>query len=130
MSDEYEKLKKIWYDKLKASRFHDIEMNHKKPFLKGGASNRKFTNTEANQARQEYGIMIYQFLHSHKFESELHKTIWAYYTEGISIRKTAELLKEAGIGKYYKRSNKKKPLSTYTINQVLLHYRELMKKGV
>lgn len=43
--------------------------------------------------------MARNFLEEHSFRTELDKTIWAYYSEGITVRDIAKLLAEVGIRK-------------------------------
>jgi hypothetical protein len=132
--NDYPKLKKIWYKKLKDSGFNDIETPSGD--LKGGSLNWRFNSAFAvrysHASRQEYYYLANQFLESHNFESELHRTIWTYHTEGTSTRDIAKILKDAGIGKFYKRlknkSNVTRPLSAQAIWLVIDKYSKIFKK--
>lgn len=83
-------LQKIWYDKLKKSGFTDIE--HGDTINCGVPRSAKWEDPIVRQSTQDYYGMAYQFLHSHKFDSELEKVIWEYHAEGLSIRDIVKVL--------------------------------------
>jgi hypothetical protein len=96
---ELDKLTEIWYKKLKNSGFEDAEKNE--IYLHRDArSSRIF---QANKSQEyydsvlEYYIMAEHFLNEFKFENEHEATIWAYHSQGVSIRDMVKTFKKAGI---------------------------------
>lgn len=136
MSTEYRKLRKVWYkrlaDEAKAAEDANLEPIYKDietlgGDLVGGTTNWKFNSARNRQCalgKNEYFYAAFQFLHSHKFESEVHKVIWEYHCEGISVAKIAELLKAAGVTKAYK--NHSKPISRPRVWQIVAKYRKVL----
>lgn len=97
MANEFEKLKKVWYQKLKESGFKDIESKNGSV---GRGAPRVDNITEVQQeAIKEYYSMTRHFLTEHKFESEQDRFIWEQYSEGLSVRDISKLLKQQGIKK-------------------------------
>ena len=95
---DYRSLKKIWYDKLAKSGFDDIEYNEEK--FKHVSHGSYFGRTEVARnyyPKMEYYSMAGQFLHNHKFQSNLEKVIWEYHANGISIRNIIKLLNKVRI---------------------------------
>lgn len=97
-----QQLKKLWDKKLKQSGFEDIEDDQGR--LKEWSSRAWRNNEHENlqdtaAAKLEYYNMCTTFLNEHPFESRLEQVIWEYYTEGISYRNIAKLLKKAKIKK-------------------------------
>ncbi len=131
---DFKKLKKLWYDKLKASGFHDIESNSRQ--FSGGSLNWKFnsewTKAYPQQAKLDYYSLATQFLNMHKFPSKVHEVIWAYHSEGISIRSIVNLLKDAGVmnrpSKHGRYTGQSRPYTKDLIQRIVVHYRELMKQ--
>lgn len=95
--NDLEKLKKIWYKKLKDSGFGDIEYdeNWMKSCLP--RPNATIRDPLVRETVQAYYNMASHFLNEYKFEEELDKVIWEYHTEGISPRNIIKLLKAAKI---------------------------------
>lgn len=122
--ESYEELKNIWYKKLKDSGFKDIE-DPKCPDGNTQAFSYRRLKKEDEiristrlEAKKEYYYLGYQFLHSHKFESELHRIIWNYHVEGIGVRNTAKLLRDAKVADYDRNA----------VWAIVNHYRKIMKK--
>ena len=93
---EFKALQDEWYKKAKDSGFQEIEYGD------GSIRNcrpRTITNLDPvlRQAKEEYYIMAYHFLHEHKFKSNLEQVIWEYHTEGISIRNIVKTLAKVDI---------------------------------
>jgi hypothetical protein len=124
---EYNKLRKVWYKRLaEETDFKDIETLHG-DFKSGSPNWNSESNIVTGAAKAEYYYKAFQFLHSHSFESDLHKTIWAYHCEGISVAKISELLKSAGVVKVYK--NHTKPISRPRVWQIVDKYKKVMMNG-
>ncbi len=106
MANELEKLQKIWYKKLKDEGFQDIEDSTHAQYNNMSLKliNRTAPNvdglTEIQQEMiREYYTRCRHFLNDHQFESDLDKTIWEHYSEGVSVRKISDKLKTNGIVK-------------------------------
>lgn len=92
--NEFEALKKLWYDKLKKSGFNDVEQDEDYlkasswPLRKNGASNQvRFVSG------QEYFRLAGQFLHDYKFKDEIEELIWRLHSEGKFLREISQELK-------------------------------------
>jgi hypothetical protein len=121
---DYKKLRKVWYKKLAdETDFKDIETVNG-DFKSGSPNWNSESNRVTGPAKAEYYYKAFQFLHSHEFETELHKIIWAYHCEAISVAKIAELLRDAGIVKAYRKHSK--PLSRPRVWQIVNAYRKVM----
>ena len=109
---EYEKLKTIWYKRLKKSGFTDIERNEKD--FNGGGSSRFARSRYIAElpARTEYYNLANRFLLEHEFTSELERIIWEYHANGIGSRNMAKLLRQTKVSRlgYNGISNKVKAL--------------------
>lgn len=102
MSDnkrEYERLRAIWYQKLKDDGFNDVEQDEDN--LKSWSTKfvREGTPLALIESKTAYYQMATNFLNEYKFESELEKIIWTYHTEAISYRDIATVLKETKVVK-------------------------------
>ncbi len=102
---EYEKLKAFWYAVLAKNGFEDIEQDEHA--LKEWSSRVMRNNSHENlldswASKAEYYDMATTFLNEYPFDSELHRAIWAYHTEGISYRHIAKLLRKARVAKIEK----------------------------
>lgn len=90
-NSEYEKLKAVWYTKLEADGFNDIEQDENN--LKEWST--KFTRKKSLdtwQAKESYYSMAENFLNTYAFENELEKVIWEYHANGISIRNIVDII--------------------------------------
>jgi len=101
-SKEYQRLKKIWYAKLAATGFEDIEPNENTLKKWSYSFNRHYDTADLIQAKADYYYEAGHFLNSHKFETEVERVIWEYHTNGLSIRNIIKILKKAKIRKKYK----------------------------
>lgn len=93
---KFKKLEKIWYDKLKAEGFEDIENIHQEERrLKEWDFN--FFRNQFVAVKYETTIKYYeqgrQILNSYEFKTEIHKKIWELHCEGIAERKIAQAVK-------------------------------------
>lgn len=98
---DYERIKDVWYDKLKKSGFKDIEhsdesMNSGRPRVFRGASAKAPVEL---QAIQDYYCMSYYFLNEYPFDSELDKVMWEYHSNGIAIRGIVKLINATQVEK-------------------------------
>lgn len=100
----YEKLKKIWYEKLKKSGFNDIEIG------KGVISNSDaFSKNQDHgqhtdtwrRSKEEYYQMAEYFLNNYKFETKLDQAIWEYHVNGIGTLDIAMVINKV---KSYRRT--------------------------
>lgn len=114
MADQYSKLQKKWYKKLKEDGFKDIEQDEynlrrwSNEFVRPdhnldtgkdyNVQPKKVRNKKAEfEGKQDYYYYAEHFLNSHKFKSERERIIWEYHVYGISARETARLLKKVNI---------------------------------
>jgi hypothetical protein len=115
------KLKKIWYKKLKKSGFEDIERDEYS--LKYTTSNALFSKhgrirTGTHVMIQEYYYMAEHFLNSYTFASERDRVIWNYHTNGLSNDNIAKTLKKARI----------KKCGRWTVWRIINELKEIMFK--
>lgn len=95
-------LQKKWYAKLKRSGFADIESDEDNLKV---STLRQFVmdyRKEVSENKEEYYRMAGHFLHDHKFETPVEKTIWRLHSDGISIMDIVFYLKSKKV-KTYKR---------------------------
>lgn len=93
---DYDKLRAIWYEKLKTEGFHDIESNDDN--LKVWSSRFARENSiEVWQAKSTYYIMATNFLHDYNFKSPLERIVWEYHSNAISVRDTVDILSSTGV---------------------------------
>lgn len=93
-------LQKLWYQKLKASGFEDIEDTESpREYLKTWHSCYFLHRHEPEtfQLQQEYYRRASHFLHDHSFQTPSERLIWQYHTDGMSQRDIAETLKSKGL---------------------------------
>ncbi len=100
MSAKFERLQAIWYDKLKQSGFNDVEYHD--GTRERGTPNLKNRAPVQIEAIEAYYTMARHFLIEHTFEREIDKTIWAYYSEGLSYRDIENTLLKASVKKLKK----------------------------
>ncbi len=115
---EFKALQIKWEAKLKKAGFKDLERKDRW----GRAEERLQTDTMENvanrgttveefEATQDYYRIAGQFLHEHKFKTQVEKKIWELHAEGDSIRVIIKKLKHRGITAY-------KDLVQTTINRL------------
>lgn len=131
-SNEYQKLKKVWYAKLKESGFNDIETKDEN--LRGGSSNwrfnSKFTTRYSHKSKEEYTYQATQFLNRFTFDSEMHRAIWAYHVEGLSMDEITKILKSLGKFSYKRNTRNAKSPSINTVWRIIDKYRKIMKANL
>ena len=97
-SDEYSKLKKIWYDRLKEFGFEEIEQEN--GMLKAWHSRRFLglnrANVDNQTATHEYHYYANHFLNEHQFEKEIHKIMWEMHVNGKGVKAIAKELNNTG----------------------------------
>ncbi len=98
---DYERLKEVWYKKLKDEGFEDLEhsdgsLNNATP--SSIRANNEHTRLKAETTR-DYYCMAYYFLNEYEFDTEVDKIMWEYHTNGIPCRQIAKLLNEAKVTK-------------------------------
>lgn len=95
--EDFKKLERIWYEKLRRSGFKDIENNHVrgKPlkqfegsYFKARYSPLKF------ESQQQYFTMASQFLHEYQFQTEFERQVWGLHVEGMHLRQIAKIVKK------------------------------------
>ena len=116
----FNKLKNLWYKKLKDEGFEDIETDE--DTLKSWSVYGRIGSPEYTRYRQQSADAYYSladlFLNEHNWPNELERIIWEYHANGISTRNITKLLEDAGI----KKTNRT------TVWQVISRCRTLMKQ--
>lgn len=98
VKNDLKTLKEVWYKKLKADGFEDIEKDEHS--LKDWSSRFAIRHSiEEMTAKQIYYRMANHFLNEWEFASILDKVIWEYHTNGISVRDISFSLSKAKIDK-------------------------------
>lgn len=90
MSDKFDKLQDHWYNKIKTDGFVDIE--YKDGSNERGAPNLKNKTPVQIEAIETYYTMARHFLIEYEFGREIEKTIWSYYSEGLTYRDIEKVL--------------------------------------
>ncbi len=86
MEQDLKKLTAEWYKKLKDSGFKDVEVGFgpytSKPLVV------KVGHRDGGpwEPKAEYYRLALHFLNEWSFKNRLEETIWAYHTEGLSVR--------------------------------------------
>ena len=115
---EFDKLKEIWYAKLRESGFNDIEDKSNTSCRKNKIYGRPDSRTPFQlEIIGHYYSMASSFVHDHNFDDELDKTIWIYHSEGLSVREISDVLIKAGVK--YKKSS---------VHNIIQKLEDLMKK--
>lgn len=91
----FEELRKVWYKKLRASGFEDIETPSGMLASYGQEALGYRPTAEKMQDAEQYYYLVNCFLNEHQFDSERDAVIWFYYANGISYRNIAELINDA-----------------------------------
>lgn len=102
---ELKAAQKIWYAKLKASGFEDIE-NEKGHIKKESSFFTKKDVVVQFEPTQVYFYNATQFLNDHKFDNEYDKIVWEHHSNGLSSRKIATAIKATGLKSNYDRVQK------------------------
>ena len=89
---DYDKLRKLWYEKLAAVGFEDAESDdhNLKVWSSQFARKKSVVSWEAKAA---YYYMANNFLNEYEFETDLERIIWEYHANAISVRDITKLLK-------------------------------------
>lgn len=87
--DEFEKLKAYWYDKLKESGFHDIELD---PY--GPPSSFIHMAPHIKWANQDYFQVIKSYVKDHntKFRNETDRYVMMRHSQGAKIKEITDEL--------------------------------------
>lgn len=91
---DYDRIKSVWYKKLKDEGFKDIEHDDNSINASSLSRSFKWKDPELRQIVQDYYAMAYHFLNEHAFTNELEKVMWEYHTNGLSIRNIVKLLNQ------------------------------------
>ena len=93
---KFKSLQKLWYKKLAKTGFVDIEnTNLPDPDIKKcDVIHFNKVTPDEYETRTKYYSLARGLLNTFAFESELHKKIWEYHSEGISTRKIEKLINE------------------------------------
>lgn len=97
-AEELAELKKIWYARLKAEGFVDIESTKgiiKNPFTE--RIDRNGYSSIYRFAKAEYYRLAERFLNEYEFKTPLDKVMWEYHTNAISYRNIGITLDKVGI---------------------------------
>lgn len=100
---DYNKLRDKWYAKLAKEGFEDIEDTEGR--LKTYASSalvQVYKDHLKYDTKERYYQLAGQFLHDHKFKSNVERFIWEQHCEGVSIRKMVKEINKKG-NKIYRR---------------------------
>lgn len=108
----------IWYAKLKAEGFKDLESAYDQDGLLKNRFKKDQHDLPAvvKDAIESYYRMAYHFLNEYKFETQLDRVIWGYHADGISVRKITKLLGDVSV-----------QTSKSTIGLKIKHLRNVMK---
>lgn len=98
MSDEYAKLKQLWYKKLKAAGFKDIEHPERDMLLQWESMYFQSRHTpQLFENAQSYFYMATHFLNNVRafratLDGRIRKEIWLLHTEGCPLRSIAAII--------------------------------------
>lgn len=95
---EYERVRDVWYKKLKKEGFEDIE-HYDGSINIGTPRSLNWGDELQRQLVQDYYCMAYHFLNEFPFETPLDKIIWEYHAEGLSIRDIVKVLKQTRVAR-------------------------------
>ncbi len=99
----YQELKDVWYKKLEAAGFVDIEEDEDK--LKEYSY--RFARVGRDFMRQDkdtYYSMASNFLNDFRFKNNFEKIIWEYHSNGLSVRSIESTLSKARIKRGHSKS--------------------------
>lgn len=85
-SKEFKKLQEIWYKKLKASGFEDIETDDDQLRVWHSTEFMKNFNVDTFTAKESYYRLAGQFLHGHTFKNRVEKMIWDWHSQAVGVR--------------------------------------------
>lgn len=96
---DFKSLQKLWYDKLKASGFNDIECGElgsqyeTHGYLKNSKTAPKRVQTidfDIYTSTLEYYSIAGEYLHTHKWTDYIEQQIWEQYCNGQTLRQIAK----------------------------------------
>lgn len=91
---QFKKLQKHWYGRLAKEGFDDIERNDNSNLKTDALTNvLHLYSVDQFNIKEDYYRLAGQFLHEHKFDSDLERTIWYMHSEGISVVNIIKSLK-------------------------------------
>lgn len=111
-NDEFKKLEKIWYDKLKQTGFEDIESTTEtcdpiagtqRPLKASHNIRFRIKDQLQLKAKADYYILALALLNTYKFKNATHRRIWQLHCQGLSHREIAKAI--AHYKKTYKRES-------------------------
>lgn len=93
-SQEYKKLRSVWYRKLRKKGFKDIE--HSMSQHTGSVSSTWYLSNlytpEELEEHSRYYQLAGQLLHEYAFANKTEKTIWAMHADGRTVREIGEVV--------------------------------------
>lgn len=101
---DFEKLKDLWYEKLRKTGWKDIEQDEDN-LKRWETSSNKHRRPGLWESTEAYYQMATNFLNDYTFSDNVEKIIWEYHSEGISIRDIVVLLRKAKIRKKFTRQS-------------------------
>ena len=103
---EFQELQTKWYKKLQQKGFNDIERTDKIGKAAGRLKTDALENVSHSYSahqfsiKEEYYRLAGQFLHEHKFKTQVEKKIWELHSEGVSVRNIIKKLRHRGVTAY------------------------------
>ncbi len=92
MKQSLKELQAKWYKKLAKAGFEDIEdVSSPREFLKEwhGSWFRSRGHTDQFLAKESYFYPAGHFLTNYEFDNEVERKVWAFHSEGLSLREIA-----------------------------------------
>lgn len=90
---EFIRLQSKWQKRLRESGFNDIEPVENAPMPERINVRREQKRPERLLSIQEYFCQASRFYWDYNFKSEREKRIWFYYSEGLTMREIALLMR-------------------------------------
>jgi hypothetical protein len=112
---DYESLKKLWYQKLKDEGFKDAELPNG-TLAQWSNLLVKTHSLEQMQAKQSYFQMADRFLGEYPFETPLDQIVWEYHSNGLSVREISQVLDKVT----------EKPHSKDTVHRLIMSLEDKM----
>lgn len=80
MNKEFEKIQAEWYSLLEKNGFKDIEAPN---------NSKSISSQKIDMETVEYYKKTQEFLNEYDFKSEFDRTIWQFYSDGMTVRDIA-----------------------------------------
>lgn len=96
---DFKKLQDLWYAKLEKSGFKDIEQDEQY-FKSSPDIFRAKPDKVWIESKIEYYRLAGQMLHDYTFQSNLEKIVWELHSDGKSLDKIIDILKDRKIKTY------------------------------